>query len=130
MTTAREIVSRAFRKANIGGVGEGLVAEYADEGLDALNMMLAEWKLRSVDISHTELALDDDFPLTAEFERGTVYLLAAEISPNYSVPRQFDRDEFFRSIQASYMTISEVTMPNALVKVPSRLHRGGTVDAS
>lgn len=130
MTTVREIVSRAFRKVNIGGVGEGLPAEYADEGLDALNMMLAEWKLRGVDISHTALTLDDDFPLAAEFELGTVNLLAVEISPNFSIPQSFDVDAFFRAIQAAYLSIDEVDMPNALIKVPSRLHRGGTVDAS
>lgn len=127
MTTMRDIVTRAYRKAGITGVNTPLEAEYAAEGLDALNSMLHEWKLHSVDISHTDLTLSGTFPLASEYERGTVYLLAQDISPDYQMPPTFDPDEFFRVIQAAYMTIDEVTMPKALTEVPSKKERDGTL---
>lgn len=120
MTTALDIVTRAFRKSGISGEGEILEAETAVEGLVALNDMLHAWKLDSVDIGHSDLALDDDFPLGPEFQEGTVYLLASRLSPNYTIPPAFDADAWFRKIQAAYATIASVSMPLGLQNLSSQ----------
>ena len=121
MTTTRDIVTRAFRKIGVVSEGEALDADTADAGLDALNMMLHGWKLKGVDLTHTNLALSDTFSLDPEYEEGTVYLLAARLSPDYMAPASFDADDWFRGIQAAYMTITAATLPVALTTLPSKL---------
>lgn len=81
-----------------------------------LNGMLSEWALRGVDLSYSDLEPSDTFPLDNKFRDGTVYMLAERISPEFQRPRSFDADDFFRAIQAAYMTIDEVTMPKALTE--------------
>lgn len=120
MATVRDIVTSALRKATIVAHGEAAPAENASAALDDLNMMLAAWKLAGVDTSHTALALADTFPLADEFEEGTVYMLAARIAPDFRFPAQFDADDFFRKIQAAYMTIEAATVPTSLTRTPSR----------
>lgn len=124
----RDIITRAYRKVGISGSGEALEAEQSAEGLDALNSMLHEWKLAGVDITHTDKGMSDTFPLGSEYERGTVYLLAEDISPDYERPRSFDADDFFRRIQAAYMTIDVVSFDKAIYRVPSQLE--GELEAS
>lgn len=111
MTTMHDIINRAYRKINISGAGETLDAEMADEGLDALNDMLHGWKLRGVDLLHTDLGLTDPFPLAAEFREGTYYVLASRLSPNYQIPPSFDPDKWFRAIQAAYLVIPTAIIP-------------------
>lgn len=114
MTTALDIVTRAYRKLGVSGMGEALDAEMVDEGVDALNDMMHGWKLQGVDITHTSLASDDAFPLGPEFQEGTVYLLASRLSSNFEVPASFDADAWFRTFQAAYLTIDEVVIPLGL----------------
>lgn len=120
MTTAIDIVRRAFRKIGVLAVDTQPSADQHQDGIDTLNMMLHEWKLRGVDIAHTDLAASDTFPLSSEYELGTVYLLAAALSPNYEVPASFNADDFFRAMQAAYITVSAVTLPKAMTLLPSR----------
>ena len=72
--------------------------------------MLFAWKLAGVDTTHAELTLADDFPLPPEYNEGTVYLLASRIAPNYSMPANFDADDWFRKMQAAYLVIEPVRM--------------------
>lgn len=128
MTTTRDIVQRSLRKVGIVGVGQNAPADIAGVGLDDLNMMLAAWKLAAVDITHSALTLDTDFPLAAEYEEGTVHMLAGRIAPDYQFPVGFDPDDFFRKIQAAYAATDVLlTMPLALQHPPSRSARDGTL---
>lgn len=43
MTTARELITRSFRKAKILARGENLTAEEANDGLAELNALLSSW---------------------------------------------------------------------------------------
>lgn len=124
MTTVNSVVTRAYRKLGVSGVGDTLTADEIAEGVDALNAMLHGWKLRGVDITHADAAAVDDFPLGDEFVEGAIYLLASRLSPDYMVPQAFDADDWFRGIQAAYMTIDEVAMPSALVNMPSQRDMG------
>jgi hypothetical protein len=119
MTTALDIATRAYRKLGISGTGDTLTAEELAEGIDALNAMMHAWKLAGVDIEHTDLAADDDFPIGPEFVEGTVYLLASRLSPDFTTPAAFDADDWFRKFQAAYMTIDTVSM-SMFEKMPSQ----------
>lgn len=127
MATMRDIITRAYRKVGIVARDTPLDADDAIHGLEALNGMLHEWSLRAVDISHTTLGMNDTFPMAAAYEDGTTYMLAARISPDYEVPQGFDADDFFRAIQAAYMTIDTVSLPRAVTEVPSKKEREGTL---
>lgn len=120
MTTALQMVERAFRKITVKAEDEGLTADQLAHGLDCLNLMLHGWELWSIDTNHVDLAAADTFPLAARYEEGTVYLLADRISPDYSAPANFNADDFLRRIQAAYMVIPEATMPRALLRTPSQ----------
>ncbi len=119
MTTALDIVTRAFRKVGISASDEVLQADEAANGIEALNMMLHGWRLRGVNLAHADLTTTSAFPLSPEFEEGTVYMLADRIGADYVAPRSFDADAWFRGIQAAYLTIPESSMPRALIDVPS-----------
>lgn len=125
MTTALDIVTRAFRKIDVGAEGEVLDADAASDGLVALNSMMHGWKLRSVDTEHTDLAAGDTFPLGPEFEEGTVYLLAGRLAPDYSAPQAFDADDWFRTFQAAYRVSTKVTVPKGLLYSPTGRRRWG-----
>jgi hypothetical protein len=120
MATARDIVSRAMIKANVVALGQPMTADEGAHGIDALNSMIQAWKLRGVDVGHTDLELDDQFALPPEFVEGTVYMLASTISPDFLRPPAFDADRWFRSIQAAYAHVEPVKMPNPLLRPPSR----------
>jgi len=125
MTLTSTIVTRAFRKIGVGAEGESLTADQAEDGVTALNMMMHGWKLRAVDLTHTDLAATDDFSLASEFEEGVVYMLASRLSPDYSIPPDFDADDWFRGIQAAYAPARVVTIPAALLRTPTGRRWGG-----
>lgn len=120
MTTALQMVERAFRKINVKAEDEGLTADQLAHGLDCLNLMMHGWELWGIDTNHVTLAAADTFPLAAKFEEGTVYLLAERISPDYQAPPAFNADDFLRRIQAAYMVIAESAMPRTLLRTPSQ----------
>lgn len=120
MTTALQIVERAFRKIGVKAEDEGLTADQLAHGLDCLNLMMHGWELWGIDTNHVDLASADTFPLAAKFEEGTVYMLAERMFPDYAVPPSFSADDFLRRIQAAYMVIEESAMPRALLRTPSQ----------
>lgn len=127
MATMRDIIHRAYRKGGIVAFDAPMTSEEADEGLETLNSLLHEWKLRSVDISHADLTLNGTFPLGDEFKEGTVHILASRLSPNYQFPIGFDADDFFRAIQVAYLTIGTVSFDRSIYEVPSKKARDGTL---
>lgn len=116
MATMLDIITRACRKSGVTAIDEVPEAEITVHAMGELNGMLSEWALRGVDLSYSDLEPSDTFPLDNKFRDGTVYMLAERISPEFQRPRSFDADDFFRAIQAAYMTIDEVTMPKALTE--------------
>ena len=119
MTTALDIITRAYRKISVGGMGETLDAEMSREGLDALNAMIHGWRLRGVDTYFTDLDMADAMPLGQEFDEGIVYNLASRLSPDYTAPAAFNPEDWFRGIQAAYMVIADVAIPSPLRRMPS-----------
>lgn len=127
MATMRDIVHRSYRKLGIVASDADMTADQASDGIDALNTLLHEWKLRGVDISHSDLGLNDTFPLGNEFKEGVLHILAGRLSPDYEAPANFDPDDFFRAIQVAYLTISEVTFERPAIELPSKKARDGTL---
>ena len=74
-----------------------------------------------------DVTLNDEFPLGSEFLEGTIFLLASRISPDFILPASFDADDWFRGIQAAYATIPTLTVPDALLRPPSREDRDGNL---
>jgi hypothetical protein len=124
MTTAYDIVRAALRKIGVTGAEVVPTADELAEGLAALNRMLHGWKLRGVDIEHTDLAADTTFPLGPEYELGTIYLLARDISHDFMVPPSFDPERWFRNMQAAYLVPAEAVIPKGLQIMPSQYGRG------
>lgn len=127
MTTARDIIKAALTKIGVVGVGQETGSDEADEALFTLNAMMHGWKARSADIEFTDMTLDDQFPIGDEFVLGTVYLLAANLSPDYTVPANFDADDWFRTLQAAYVDLPTLTVDAALLRPPSREDRDGNL---
>lgn len=125
MTLTLTIITRALRKLGVVSADEDATADQEANALDALNMMMHAWKLRSVDIEHTDLASSDTFPLDPEFEEGTVYLLASRLSPDYQIPQSFDADDWFRTFQAAYPVSTAVTIPKGILRTPTGRRRWG-----
>ena len=121
MATVLDILTNAARKAAILGDGDTMPADMHGTMLSEFNDMLHEWKLHSVDISHTDLDLTDTFPLGDEFRGGTVHLLASRVRPNYEQSASFDPRKFFQAIQAAYAydNIPTSELPMSITRLPS-----------
>ena len=121
MPTMQDIVRRAYRKIGVVAEDEPMTADQGASGMEALNMMIHQWKLRGIAITYSDLTLADTFPLLPQFEEGTVYLLADRLAPDNGKQVGFDADDFFRAIQASYLVIEAAAMPLALTLTSSQL---------
>lgn len=81
----------------------------------------------------TVLALDDQFPLPAQFERGVISLLALELASQYNVQPSAltvrKASEGKTAIMAAYMPITPVGVDAGLTRMPSQVwpYNVGTV---
>ena len=116
MTTARDIVERAFRKLGVVASDEPMTADQAQNGLDTLNMMMHAWMLDGIDVGHIDLQLADQFSLEPQFAEGTVYLLAERLSPDYSAPANFDPREFKKRLSAAFLIIPDSKIDTVLTR--------------
>ena len=116
MTTARDIVERAFRKLGVVASDEAMTADQAQNGLDALNMMMHGWMLDGIDVGHIDLQLADVFTMQPQFEEGCVYLLAERLSPDYSAPAAFDVSAFKKRLSAAYLIIPDSKLDAVLTR--------------
>jgi hypothetical protein len=123
MTTAADIVERACRKIGVKAEGETLSADQMAHGLSVLNDMLAARRLDGINTVLPEMAADDEFQLPREFHEGTIYNLAARISPDYMVPAQFDPERWAQALRAHTMQIAQAEMPRMLMNTSSQRRR-------
>lgn len=84
--TARDTITRAMRMLGINISGSAPTPTEAANGLIALNAMMHGWKGQGVDIGHIDLSLSTNVDLADEFLNGCTALLAAELSPEFTVP--------------------------------------------
>lgn len=116
MTTARDIVERAFRKLGVVASDEPMTADQAANGIDALNMMMHGWLLDGIDIGHTDLELADVFTMEPQFEEGCVYLLAERLSPDYAAPANFSTSDFRKRLSAAYLIIPDTKFDRTMTR--------------
>ena len=114
MSTARDIVERAFRKIGVVASDEPMTADQAENGINALNMMMNGFVLDGIDVGHTDLTLGDTFTMQPEFEEGCVYLLAERLSPDYAAPANFSTSRFRQRLSAAYLIIPDVKFDRTL----------------
>lgn len=120
MTTVRDIIETALRHIGVVALDDPMNADEAAGGLTAFNNMLSAWALDGIAITFTDAALADAFPLADKYREGVGYLLALRLSPGYTAPANFNADDFFRKIQASYMVIADATIPVGLSVIGTR----------
>lgn len=123
MATVSDIVTRALRKIGVVARDESATADDMAEGVATLNAMIHAWSLKGVDLAHTDYTSADTFDLGDEYIEGTIYLLAARLSPDYMIPPAFDADEWFRDFQGANMQIEAVDFESPLTTLPSRYGR-------
>lgn len=126
-TSVRDIVQRAYRKIGVLAIDDNLTGDDAQHGVNLFNDMLHAWETRGVDVSHSDLTIDEPFPLADKYREGTIYLLAERLAPDYTRPANFDADAWFRAIQADYATEVTLTVPAPLTNSPSREDRDGNL---
>jgi hypothetical protein len=80
MTTARDVITRAYQKAHVIARGETPVAEQIEPALETFNDMLEEWRDHGIDLGLATLGLDDDVGADAGAMRAIVYNLAVELA--------------------------------------------------
>lgn len=123
MTTMNDFIGRTLKKLTVQGIAESGDPDLTAHALDAFNMMAAAWKLRGVNIGHTDVTLSADFPLGQEFEEGAMYVLASRLSPDFQRPLNFDADDWFRTLQAAFRRPNRATIAPGLLNMPSQRFR-------
>lgn len=114
MTTVRDIAQTALRLIGVVANDSPMTADEGAMALTAFNNMISAWALDGITITFTDLTLDDAFPLADKYREGVGYLVASRLSPSYEAPAAFNADDFFRKIQASYVVIPDVVIPDPL----------------
>jgi hypothetical protein len=119
MAATLDIINGAFRKLAIKADDEALTADQVAEGLTALNNMMHSWILYGIEYTHTDIGVDDTFPMAAKFNQVVIYLLARKLSPDYSVAG-VDDDEYMRLLRAAFLPNLTASMPSILLNTPSQ----------
>ena len=114
MTTVRDIVETAFRHIGVVAQDDAMTSDEGQSGLTAFNNMISAWALDGIALTSTDAAPNETFPLADKYREGVGYLLAMRLSPGWSAPANFDADDFFRKIQASYVVIADAAIPDPL----------------
>ncbi len=131
MITVSDIIDTAYRKIGVVGHGQTATGEQSEAGLGAFNAMLQGWRLDGLDFYSGLSVLDDapdhaatdTFPLPSAFREGTIYCLAGRLSPEYSMPPQFDENSFKAMMRAALVEIPTSYVDPALTYRNNRVSR-------
>lgn len=81
MATNLDVITRALRIANIIREGEVPPAATSEEGLEALNDMMADWEANGIELGYfPQTSLSATIPVEDKDLRGIKYNLALEIT--------------------------------------------------
>ncbi len=115
MVTVNDIVTRAYRKIGVVATDVAMTANEAQIGQDALNMMMHALVLDGIDVAWSDAVLADEFAMEPQFHEGLVYMLAARLAPDFSVP-SFDESAFKRRIAAAYLVMPDAQIDPMLTR--------------
>ena len=132
MVTVSDIIATAYRKIGVVGHGQTATGEQSAAGLEAFNAMVHGWRLDGISFASGMSVLDDTpdsqitdpFPMPAAFREGAIYCLAARLSPEYSLPPQFNEADFKSMMRAALTEIPTSTIDPAMTYLNSRVWRG------
>jgi hypothetical protein len=118
VSSSAEIVTRALKRLGLVEPGESPAAADAEDGLAALNAMLAGWEADGINVS-------PDVPLPAKHEEGVTALLAVRLAPDYgkepSALVYADASKGLTRLEADYISAPLATFDHAIVNTPARM---------
>lgn len=117
MSSSAQIVTRALKRLSLVEPGESPSAADAEDGLAALNAMLAGWAADGINVS-------PDVPLPAKHEEGVIALLAVRLASDYgrepSAIVYADAERGRTRLQSDYISAPLATFDCALTGMPSQ----------
>lgn len=129
MTTARDIVNAALRRANVVGTDETPSAAEAAETLERLNDYMASWSKRGwlvtladeeTAYTHTALSLSDDWPLDGAHVFGMKAIIAMMICEDYGSPippgLAAQSKTGVQTLQNDFRNVPVTTMPTLFLR--------------
>lgn len=82
-TTALDVITAAMRKLRILPSGGVPTSQETEDGLNALNDMLAAWRIEGIDLAQTTLASNDIIDVPANHIEGLKLNLAVRIAEDF-----------------------------------------------
>jgi hypothetical protein len=126
MSSSAQIVTRALKRLGLVEPGESPAAADAEDGLAALNAMLAGWAADGMNVS-------PDVPLPAKHEEGVTALLAVRLAPDYNrTPNALvfaDAEKGMQRLQADYISAPLAAFDLALRMPSVYISVSETIDA-
>jgi hypothetical protein len=125
MTTAREIISGAYRRLGLLPLGAELDPDRAAAGLTAYNDMLNAWAADGISPASAPLAfsLGDAFPFLPQFVEGAKAILAVELASASGIEAQPSTQKRARKAYAAllayYVSAPQAGQDNGLTRMPS-----------
>lgn len=116
--TARDLVTKALRWLGILAGEESASASELLQGVDVLNGMMHAFGPRGIAYTHTTLAAADTVNVADEQVRNVMFLLGAELAPEYEVElspgRVAQAINALSQLQAAYFIAVDATSDMAL----------------
>jgi hypothetical protein len=116
--TGRELIERAYLRAQLVARGQPLTAEEGSDGLKLLNEMLAAWETDGIHLGIGEQTLSGEVPLPRNHDRGIIMLLAMDMldefrrDPPAGLAAKADRAK--RQLMTEYVQVPEAKFDQAL----------------
>jgi len=127
MTTARDVITGAYRRLGLLPLGANLDPARAVAGLEAYADMLAGWAADGIDtggVTPETADLDNDFPLSPRFVEGAKALLAIELASQSGIealPSIKSRaKKAYAAILAASVAAPAAAQDAALTRLPSQ----------
>jgi hypothetical protein len=118
VSSSAEIVTRALKRLALIEPGETPAEDMAEDGLAALNAMLAGWEADGINVS-------PDVPLPAKHEEGVVAMLAVRLAPDYgkeaAAQVYADASKGLSRLEADYISAPLASFDHAIVNTPGRM---------
>ncbi|MBJ7533099.1 hypothetical protein JDN40_03095 [Rhodomicrobium vannielii ATCC 17100] len=127
MTTARDVITGAYRRLGLLPLGANLDPARAIAGLQAYGGMLSAWAADGIiagSVTPETADLDDDFPLPPRFVEGAKALLAVELASESGIEAQTSiqsrAKKAYAAMLAAFVCAPSAAQDRALTALPSQ----------
>lgn len=133
MTTARDIVNAALRRANVVGTGETPSADEAKETLERMNDFMASWSKKGwtptladgeTEYSHATMTLNTTWTLDEAHVFGMKAILATMMCEEYGSPitprLAEDARTGMNTLRSDFATRQTLTLPKVIRNLQRR----------